>query len=42
MTDSTVVEVPVVNGFMPDPYGGTRAGFSVSAEINRQDGESGA
>ena len=26
-----------VNGFTPDPYGGTRAGFSASAEINRQD-----
>jgi polyisoprenoid-binding protein YceI len=26
-----------VNGFSPDPYGGTRAGFSASAEINRQD-----
>jgi polyisoprenoid-binding protein YceI len=26
-----------VNGFGPDPYGGTRAGFSGSAEINRQD-----
>ena len=26
-----------VNGFGPDPYGGTRAGFSGTAEINRQD-----
>ena len=26
-----------VNGFGPDPYGGTRAGFSASAEINRKD-----
>jgi polyisoprenoid-binding protein YceI len=26
-----------VNGFGPDPYGGTRAGFSATAEINRQD-----
>ena len=26
-----------VNGFTPDPYGGTRAGFSASTEINRQD-----
>jgi polyisoprenoid-binding protein YceI len=26
-----------VNGFGPDAYGGTRAGFSASAEINRQD-----
>jgi polyisoprenoid-binding protein YceI len=26
-----------VNGFTPDPYGGTRAGFSASAEIDRQD-----
>ena len=26
-----------VNGFGPDPYGGTRAGFTARAEINRQD-----
>jgi polyisoprenoid-binding protein YceI len=26
-----------VNGFGPDPYGGTRAGFSASGEINRND-----
>jgi polyisoprenoid-binding protein YceI len=26
-----------VNGFGPDAYGGTRAGFSARAEINRQD-----
>src|SRR5580704_14926008 len=26
-----------VNGFTPDPYGGTRAGFSATAEIDRQD-----
>src|SRR5450755_5039599 len=26
-----------LNGFGPDPYGGTRAGFSASAEINRRD-----
>jgi polyisoprenoid-binding protein YceI len=26
-----------VNGFTRDPYGGTRAGFSATAEINRQD-----
>ncbi len=26
-----------VNGFGPDPYGGTRAGFSATAEINRND-----
>ena len=26
-----------VNGFGPDPYGGTRAGFSARGEINRQD-----
>jgi polyisoprenoid-binding protein YceI len=26
-----------VNGFGPDPYGGTRAGFSATAEINRTD-----
>ena len=32
------VELKVeVNGFGPDPYGGTRAGFSVSGEINRAD-----
>jgi polyisoprenoid-binding protein YceI len=26
-----------VNGFGPDPYGGTRTGFSATAEINRND-----
>jgi polyisoprenoid-binding protein YceI len=26
-----------VNGFGPDPYGGTRAGFSARGEINRMD-----
>ena len=26
-----------LNGFGPDPYGGTRAGFSATAEINRTD-----
>jgi polyisoprenoid-binding protein YceI len=26
-----------INGFGPDPTGGTRAGFSATAEINRQD-----
>ena len=26
-----------VGGFGPDPYGGTRAGFSASTEINRND-----
>jgi polyisoprenoid-binding protein YceI len=26
-----------INGFGPDPYGGTRAGFSAKGEINRQD-----
>ena len=26
-----------LNGFGPDPYGGTRAGFSATAEINRND-----
>jgi polyisoprenoid-binding protein YceI len=26
-----------VNGFGPDPYGGTRAGFSATGEINRTD-----
>ena len=25
------------NGFTPDPFGGTRTGFSASSEINRQD-----
>src|ERR1700691_474042 len=25
------------NGFTPDPYGGTRAGFSATTEINRED-----
>jgi polyisoprenoid-binding protein YceI len=26
-----------LNGFSPDPYGGTRAGFSARTEINRED-----
>ena len=26
-----------MNGFGPDPFGGTRAGFSASGEINRND-----
>lgn len=26
-----------LNGFGPDPYGGTRAGFTASGEINRND-----
>jgi polyisoprenoid-binding protein YceI len=26
-----------LNGFGPDPYGGTRAGFSANGEINRRD-----
>ncbi|HEY6424020.1 MAG TPA: YceI family protein [Pseudonocardiaceae bacterium] len=26
-----------VNGFGPDPYGGTRAGFSATTKINRKD-----
>jgi polyisoprenoid-binding protein YceI len=26
-----------LNGFGPDPYGGTRAGFSATGEINRRD-----
>jgi polyisoprenoid-binding protein YceI len=33
-------EVPLtveLNGFGPDPYGGTRAGFTATAEINRGD-----
>jgi polyisoprenoid-binding protein YceI len=25
------------NGFTPDPFGGTRTGFSASTEIDRQD-----
>jgi polyisoprenoid-binding protein YceI len=28
-----------VNGFGPDPYGGTRTGFSATTEINRNDWE---
>jgi polyisoprenoid-binding protein YceI len=28
-----------VNGFGPDPYGGTRAGFSARGEVNRTDFE---
>lgn len=32
------VELPLeVNGFTKDPYGGTRAGFSASTQINRKD-----
>ena len=33
-------EVPLkleLNGFGPDPYGGTRAGFTATGEINRKD-----
>jgi polyisoprenoid-binding protein YceI len=33
-------EVPLtleLNGFGPDPYGGTRAGFTATTEINRRD-----
>ena len=33
-------EVPLaleLNGFGPDPYGGTRAGFTATGEINRRD-----
>jgi len=26
-----------LNGFGPDPYGGTRAGFTATGEINRRD-----
>jgi polyisoprenoid-binding protein YceI len=26
-----------VNGFGPDPFGGQRAGFSATAQINRRD-----
>jgi polyisoprenoid-binding protein YceI len=32
-----VTLVVEINGFGPDPYGGTRAGFSASGEINRSD-----
>ena len=28
-----------LNGFGPDPYGGTRSGFSATTEINRNDWE---
>ena len=33
-------EVPLtleLNGFGPDPFGGTRAGFTATTEINRRD-----
>jgi polyisoprenoid-binding protein YceI len=33
----TVELATEVNGFGPDPYGGTRAGFSATGEINRSD-----
>jgi len=36
VTNPVTLELEV-NGFTPDPYGGTRAGFSAKAEINRQD-----
>jgi polyisoprenoid-binding protein YceI len=36
VTKPVTLEVEV-NGFGPDPYGGTRAGFSATTEINRQD-----
>jgi polyisoprenoid-binding protein YceI len=36
VTKPVTLEVEV-NGFSPDPYGGTRAGFSAKTEINRQD-----
>ena len=26
-----------INGFGPDPFGGTRAGFTATGEINRRD-----
>ena len=36
ITRSVPLELEL-NGFGPDPYGGTRAGFSATAEINRSD-----
>jgi polyisoprenoid-binding protein YceI len=36
VTKSVPLELEL-NGFGPDPYGGTRAGFSAKAEINRRD-----
>ncbi|HTP15913.1 MAG TPA: YceI family protein [Streptosporangiaceae bacterium] len=36
VTRPVVLELQV-NGFGPDPYGATRAGFSASGEINRED-----
>jgi polyisoprenoid-binding protein YceI len=36
VTRPVVLDVEV-NGFGPDPYGGTRAGFSATTEINRND-----
>jgi len=36
VSNSALVE-PELNGFGPAAYGGTRAGFSATAEINRQD-----
>ena len=38
VTRPTTLELEV-NGFTPDPYGGTRAGFTATTEINRQDFE---
>lgn len=36
VTKAVALELEL-NGFGPDPYGGTRAGFSATAEINRRD-----
>jgi polyisoprenoid-binding protein YceI len=36
VTKPVTLEVEV-NGFSPDPFGGTRAGFSATTEIDRQD-----
>lgn len=36
VTKAVTLELEL-NGFTPDPYGGTRTGFSATTEINRQD-----
>jgi polyisoprenoid-binding protein YceI len=36
VTKAVTLELEV-NGFTPDPYGGTRAGFTATTEINRPD-----
>ena len=38
VTKAVTLELEV-NGFTPDPFGGTRAGFTATTEINRQDFE---